>query len=108
MWKIICVSTIKWNRKLLNIIIKIDMMKDNNIELKENDRIYKIRMIDWDKENIPEPVSLLSTRWYSPASLVARSRGLYRFPTTQLFRTMHTIDVTLNNPAWKVISAIIV
>lgn len=27
MWKIIGISTIRWNRKLLNVIIKIDMMK---------------------------------------------------------------------------------
>lgn len=27
MWKIIDILTIRWNRKLLNVIIKIDMMK---------------------------------------------------------------------------------
>lgn len=35
MWKTINASTIKWNKKLPNIIIKIDMIEYNNIESKK-------------------------------------------------------------------------
>ena len=77
-------------------------MENNDVVSKENDRKYKARSIVRGEENIPEAwlsVSLLSTRWYSPASLVAGSRGVYCLPTSQLSRTMHTIDVTLSRPA---------
>lgn len=78
-------------------------MRDGNAEGEERRR-ENIRSGRETKgeENIPEAwlsVSLLSTRWYSPASLVAGSRGVYRLPTSQLSRTMHTIDVTLSSPA---------